>query len=229
MLLTPATHVTASIGVGSRAPRGRIRLSVDAYGEALRITRDTRGILRHNSNRGTQYVALTAHQNHQVVFTRGRVLSRHVPSCSLQAPSTGGVTVYVVKTPLVGLEGIGKVLGNLYPRTLEHSVVVLHCEERNVYRALDFLPSDPTNPQTALRLLSGREVPGLLRVRNLPKLPRQNCKRIGPALMADAMDEATLFHHQWDTRLRLFSNDCRTHANALVEHLTGTKNVLPYM
>ena len=50
----------------------------------------------------------------------------------MQAPSNGRVIVYVVKTPLVGLEGVGRLLGNLYPRQIEHITIVLHCEEQNV-------------------------------------------------------------------------------------------------
>mmetsp|Transcript_42272 Transcript_42272/g.70559 ORF Transcript_42272/g.70559 Transcript_42272/m.70559 type:complete len:235 (-) Transcript_42272:340-1044(-) len=171
---------------------------------------------------GGKQVLLTSRQ--RANRHKGESLSQHVPQCSLQVSTKGRVMVYVVKTPLEGLEGVGKLLGGLYPRPLEHAVVVLHCQERNMYKALDFLPEDPKDPQTALRLVTGRDVPGMLRERELAKLPRASCLFIGTALSTDAMEEATIFHNQWDTRLKLCTNDCRTHTNALILKLTGKEN-----
>jgi hypothetical protein len=79
-----------------------------------------------------QQVLLTSRQ--RANRHKGESLSQHVPRCSLQVSTKGRVMVYVVKTPLEGLEGVGKLLGGLYPRPLEHAVVVLHCQERNVVR-----------------------------------------------------------------------------------------------
>jgi len=42
----------------------------------------------------------------------------------------GEVDVYVLKTPLVGLEALGSVLGSLYPKDLEHDAVLLAVQDR---------------------------------------------------------------------------------------------------
>ena len=35
------------------------------------------------------------------------------------------VGVHILKTPMVGLEGVGAMLGSLYPKSLEHHAVLL--------------------------------------------------------------------------------------------------------
>jgi hypothetical protein len=59
------------------------------------------------------------------------------------------VEVYVLRTPLEGLEVVGGVLGDAYPGAAWHYAVLLRSEGECV--VLDFLPDDPLSPVTAMR------------------------------------------------------------------------------
>ena len=64
-------------------------------------------------------------------------------------PSTAGdVAVYVLRTPLEGLEAVGNLLGDAYP-DLWHYAVLLSSKDAVV--VLDFLPRDALSPVTAMR------------------------------------------------------------------------------
>ena len=45
----------------------------------------------------------------------------------------------------------------------------------------DFLPEEPTAPSTAAAMLRGSSVPGLTRQRQMRRVPRRRCKRLGPS------------------------------------------------
>lgn len=150
----------------------------------------------------------------------GRARKSLRPRRAAAASASGGATeVFVARTPLVGLEAIGDVLGDLYPGPLEHSVVILREAGGTSVVAHDFLPEDPTDPRVALALLSGGSTKGVVRSRPLRGVPRRRCEGRGlagpgAARAAQAFDEA------WDTELRLRTNDCHAYADALVAHLT---------
>lgn len=88
--------------------------------------------------------------------------------------------VYVASLPLVGWEGLERTLRGAYPDRLAlHSMIVV--EEDNAYSVFDFLPKQPKDPVTALTLLTGGSVEGLLRERLISNLPARRCQIIGTA------------------------------------------------
>ncbi|XVF81514.1 hypothetical protein PTKIN_Ptkin15bG0161400 [Pterospermum kingtungense] len=92
----------------------------------------------------------------------------------------------------------------------------------------DFQPEDPENIYTALAVLSGRGVPGVVLTRRLKKLPRSRCWFVGYS-NEDAVDKAYKFNNTWEADLRVGFHDCRDYTNGLVEHLTGEKLVLEHL
>ncbi|XVE78361.1 hypothetical protein DITRI_Ditri13aG0138600 [Diplodiscus trichospermus] len=92
----------------------------------------------------------------------------------------------------------------------------------------DFQPEDPENIYTALAVLSGRAVPGVVLTRKLTKLPRSRCWFVGYS-KEEAVDKAYKFNNTWETDLRVGFHDCRDYTNGLVEHLTGEKLVLEHL
>ncbi|KAF9669602.1 hypothetical protein SADUNF_Sadunf14G0124500 [Salix dunnii] len=158
--------------------------------------------------------------------------------------------VYVAATPLRATKGPAKLLMstayslNLWD--LQHFVVIikpnsppppnsqiLHYQctsdspppQNSQVTVFDFQPKDPENIYTALAVISGRAVPGVVLVRKLSKLPRSKCWFVGSSKL-DAVDVATRFNSVWRTDLRVGHNDCRDYANGLVELLVGEKQVL---
>ena len=150
-------------------------------------------------------------------------------------------SVHIWKTPLVGLESLGALLGGAYPGLFEHAVVLVSSCDTSAL-ALDFLPARPTSPGTALQLLSPAGTPGALRARRLSLRPRRRTWLVGsvrPELLgecgADVDTEAQLqaqlarWHAQggWDTaRVRVGARDCTHYATALCLWLTGTAHAL---
>jgi hypothetical protein len=61
------------------------------------------------------------------------------------------VEVYVLRTPLEGLEVVGGVLGDAYPGAAWHYAVLLRSTTEGECVVLDFLPDDPLSPVTAMR------------------------------------------------------------------------------
>ena len=161
------------------------------------------------------------------------------------APTAGApMNVYIAKVPLVGLEPFAERLPGLYPAPLWHLMVILGSSTgpaapgasgagpsagADDVQCFDFLPSNPTDPRTTAALVSGNAVPGDVRQRPLPRVPRARCWLVGPAVVPDAVAEAELFQAQWDPQLRLITHDCRSHVEALTERLTGRTRVLQDM
>ncbi|KAK3240848.1 hypothetical protein CYMTET_49344 [Cymbomonas tetramitiformis] len=124
-----------------------------------------------------------------------RLPSRVQPSC---VASTKRIRVYVAKTPLIGLEGPAALIGDLYPREILHSMVVLQEEsDGDACLALDFIPLNATSPVTATRLITGQSVAGQLREKRLTRLPEKRCWFVGEAQDEDALSAALEFHHSW--------------------------------
>eukprot|EP00884_Botryococcus_braunii_P004919 jgi/Botrbrau1/14428/Bobra.0014s0075.2 len=98
--------------------------------------------------------------------------------------------VYVVSTPMVGMEGLEamcKAMKMEFPELAAlHSVVVVQDSEEQVWRAWDFLPNDPLSPLTAAALLSGGSVGAQVRERLINYLPSSRRLCLGPTSMDQA-------------------------------------------
>lgn len=112
---------------------------------------------------------------------RVRVLcARATPQHQHESRETSFPLVYVASLPLVGWEGLERTLRHAYPDRLAlHSMIVV--EEDNAYSVFDFLPRQPKDPVTALTLLTGGSVEGLLRERLVSSLPARRCQVLGTA------------------------------------------------
>ncbi len=55
------------------------------------------------------------------------------------------------------------------------------------YRVFDFLPAEATAPITVATLITGGRVKGLLRERQLRRLPHRRCLLIGEAVVAEVL------------------------------------------
>jgi hypothetical protein len=159
--------------------------------------------------------------------------------------------VYVMKTPLVGLEALGVALGaklfrrrpsssapshaapagDYYPGLLEHAVVVISTADAQLL-AFDFLPLNPTSPITALALLLNGAT-STLRCRPLRKMPRRRTWRVGPLCngggTTDVLGIVGAFHSAggWHTaKVQLGRSDCTTYTTELCMHLTGIEDAL---
>ncbi|OWM75432.1 uncharacterized protein LOC116195555 [Punica granatum] len=89
----------------------------------------------------------------------------------------------------------------------------------------DFQPTEPENIYVALAALSGRSIAGSVLRRKLKRLPKERCWLVGSS-GADAVEASLKFNESWKTDLRIGHHDCRDYTNALVEYLTGERNVL---
>ncbi|XVF81513.1 hypothetical protein PTKIN_Ptkin15bG0161400 [Pterospermum kingtungense] len=112
----------------------------------------------------------------------------------------------------------------------QHFMVIIKPSSLSNSQAIvfDFQPEDPENIYTALAVLSGRGVPGVVLTRRLKKLPRSRCWFVGYS-NEDAVDKAYKFNNTWEADLRVGFHDCRDYTNGLVEHLTGEKLVLEHL
>ncbi|CAM9159660.1 unnamed protein product, partial [Hapterophycus canaliculatus] len=84
----------------------------------------------------------------------------------------------------------------------------------------DFLPEEPTALPTAMRLLTGQDVPGSLRERELRFLPP------GSVCVGESdatLDEMRGFVTEYPDRLSLVSNNCFSFVNAFVERHSAEK------
>lgn len=133
--------------------------------------------------------------------------------------------VLVTKVPLVGIEAVTGALGPLYPRHLMHSVTLVVSADGEC-RAYDFLPEEPESPAVLLAMLSGAGAEAELRSRPLKRVPSYNTRPVGECTHPDGFQAAKEFNRSYPRRIRLFHNDCRTHTNLLVAHLTGVQGVL---
>ena len=155
-------------------------------------------------------------------------------------------SVFLLQTPLVGLEKLGDVLQGGYPAALRHVGVLVASPRRTLL--LDWLPAEPTAPRTALLLLSGNSVPAVLRSRALRAgaAPHERWHRAlplglvrpelaGAGLLGESEADAELdaalrgWHDscgdRW-ARVRLRDRNCRTYARELCSFLTGSQVVL---
>mmetsp|Transcript_26312 Transcript_26312/g.65911 ORF Transcript_26312/g.65911 Transcript_26312/m.65911 type:complete len:226 (-) Transcript_26312:89-766(-) len=150
--------------------------------------------------------------------------------------------VYVACTPLKGLEHLGRLLGDEgYSDRLEHTTVLVRHPGDTGCMAYDFLPVDPTSPETAVALASGGTVAGILRTRRMesrgpsrhPWKRGKWCWKVGMTLPGLGGDEGARgvdaavaeYQVQYDSRLSLDGNSCRDHTAALCEFLTGVKGL----
>ncbi|KAG9443578.1 hypothetical protein H6P81_014918 [Aristolochia fimbriata] len=138
--------------------------------------------------------------------------------------------VYVAALPLRATRGPGQMLMSaaysLNIWELQHYMVVIRTKapQAQVF-VFDFQPEDPENIFVALAALCRRQVPGVVLVRRLPKLPKTRCWFIGLS-SADAVAQANEFNKCWKTELRIGVHDCRDYTGELVQHLTGEQKVL---
>ncbi|XP_052178249.1 uncharacterized protein LOC127792011 [Diospyros lotus] len=138
--------------------------------------------------------------------------------------------VYVAAVPLRATKGPAKLaMAAAYSLNLwelQHFIVILKPPSSHEPLVFDFQPQDPEDIFVALAALSGRQIPGVVLVRRMKKLPTRRCWFIGHSRGDDAVDVAHKFNQNWQTGLRIGSHDCRNYTNGLVEHLTGEKCVL---
>ncbi|GAQ82383.1 hypothetical protein KFL_001090300 [Klebsormidium nitens] len=106
---------------------------------------------------------------------------------------------------------------------MEHAMTLVEGPDGKCV-CFDFRPVDPESPSVCFTLLTGRTSPGILRQSRLSRLPRKNCWLVGESKRS--IEEAVDFHNKWDSRLHLVRNNCYTHTDALVEHLTGQPRIL---
>ncbi|KAL5987993.1 hypothetical protein ACLOJK_035756 [Asimina triloba] len=126
--------------------------------------------------------------------------------------------VYVGAVPLRAAKGAPQLLMaaaySLNPWSdLQHYLVLIRPTTPSAQAMVfDFQPKDPENLYVALAALSGRHVPGVLKVRNLAKLPKQKCWFVGYSYQ-NSIDVANKFNESWETDLRIGGHDCRHYTN----------------
>ena len=97
--------------------------------------------------------------------------------------------IYVATVPLVGWESIETSLRSAFPHALAlHCMVLIQSElaDAVTVTVFDFLPQSPASPITAARLLAGGSVLGVLRERQLSKLPSTRCWHVASASQPEA-------------------------------------------
>ncbi|XP_068644537.1 uncharacterized protein [Aristolochia californica] len=151
------------------------------------------------------------------------------PKSSLQSRDQ----VYVAALPLRATRGPGQMLMSaaysLNIWDLQHYMVVIRTKSpQSQVFVFDFQPEDPENLFVAFTALSGRQVPGVVQVRKLPKLPKTRCWLVGVS-NADAVAQANEFNKNWKTDLRIGEHDCRNYTGELVQYLTGEPKVLEWL
>ncbi|OMP07917.1 hypothetical protein COLO4_06941 [Corchorus olitorius] len=143
--------------------------------------------------------------------------------------------VFVAAVPLRATKGAAQLLMsaayslNLWD--LQHFMVIIKPSSpppQSQALVFDYQPEDPENIFTALAVLSGGAVPGVVLIRKLTKLPRSKCWFVGYS-SEDAVDKAYKFNNTWEPDLRVGLHDCRDYTNGLVEHLTGEKLILEHL
>lgn len=147
-------------------------------------------------------------------------------SCS----TCGSAMVYVGSMPLRAPPGpaqwaISSVDTLGFPH-LQHFFTILQPTLRGPCVVFDFQPSNPEDVYTAVIALSGGIIPGIVLEREISRLPARKCWLISKTMAGRGIQDAVKFNDQWDTQLQLWKHDCRHHTEALVEFLTGEKEVL---
>lgn len=131
--------------------------------------------------------------------------------------------VYVVRLPLVGFEMVDMLPEGLSSVGALHLAVIVVTQEINTngYYMFDFLPIEPLKQETILNIVAGRPVKAQTRSRVLESAPTKRCKLIGPSVHVDTIKVAKSFQKKWPKVLSIGKRDCRHHATALVQELTG--------
>ncbi|XP_031492364.1 uncharacterized protein LOC116258963 isoform X2 [Nymphaea colorata] len=78
----------------------------------------------------------------------------------------------------------------------------------------DFQPQDPEDIFVALAALSGRQVPGISRVRSILAVPKSRSWYVGFS-KGNAVELAHRFNKSWEEELQLGRHDCRHYTNGL--------------
>ncbi|KAJ9551543.1 hypothetical protein OSB04_015588 [Centaurea solstitialis] len=87
----------------------------------------------------------------------------------------------------------------------------------------DFQPQEPESIYTALGVLSGKKIPGVLQMRKMKKLPKTKCWMVG-SCNVDVVDAIHKFNNDWDTDLIVGQHDCRHYTNGTKIAVTLLKN-----
>lgn len=151
---------------------------------------------------------------------------RQLHACRAQQRAVADSTrasVYLLKTPLEGMEALSLLPDPFHSTAALHVGVVLSTTDGANW-VFDFLPQQPTDPAVIVQLLSGGAVPAQARVRSLSALPRRRCEFQGATALPsyDALAVAHQFQQEWgELELQLFKLDCRDHARQLVAVLLG--------
>ena len=127
------------------------------------------------------------------------------PASSSAAAAAAASPVFVTLRPLV--DG---------PKFLPvHVQVATTCDTDGTFMIYDFLPSDPSSPNTAKTLLRGGATPGNIRRRKKQALRTDAWKLLGQTTRSS--DEIDAFVSAQPSELSLLSNSCWTFAAALVD------------
>ncbi|KAG5109222.1 hypothetical protein JHK82_038445 [Glycine max] len=110
----------------------------------------------------------------------------------------------------------------------QHFMVIIKPSSSSQVLGFDFQPKDPEDIYVALAALNGRAVPGTVLMRQLKKLPRNECWLVGYSKAeADAVEIAREFNKEWETNLRIGLHDCHDYTNTpSLLHLDGNWNWL---
>ncbi|KAH1092497.1 hypothetical protein GYH30_038628 [Glycine max] len=97
----------------------------------------------------------------------------------------------------------------------QHFMVIIKPSSSSQVLGFDFQPKDPEDIYVALAALNGRAVPGTVLMRQLKKLPRNECWLVGYSKAeADAVEIAREFNKEWETNLRIGLHDCHDYTNS---------------
>ncbi|XP_049935168.1 uncharacterized protein LOC116258963 isoform X3 [Nymphaea colorata] len=126
--------------------------------------------------------------------------------------------VYVTTVPLRATKGpVQWLMSAAYRLNLwemKHYMVVIRPSSSTQSQALvfDFQPQDPEDIFVALAALSGRQVPGISRVRSILAVPKSRSWYVGFS-KGNAVELAHRFNKSWEEELQLGRHDCRHYTN----------------
>lgn len=133
--------------------------------------------------------------------------------------------VYVASVPLRAPAGAAQVFDFMKNfavfANFQHYITIIKPYEEAPCTVLDFQPMNPEDPMTAVAVLMGQNIPGVIQERTLSRLPNQRCWLIGPMKPELSLEDAVTFSRNYNSELSLGINDCRHHTLDLVEYLTG--------
>ncbi|XP_058081002.1 uncharacterized protein LOC131229137 isoform X2 [Magnolia sinica] len=126
--------------------------------------------------------------------------------------------VYVSTVPLRAAKGPAQLFMsaaysfNLWSDLQHYMVLIRPTSPPAQAVVFDFQPQDPENLYVALAALSGRQVPGVVRMRKLAKLPTRKCWFVGFS-NENGINVAHKFNDHWQTDLKIGDHDCRHYTN----------------